>query len=485
MPDFYEMLQQAGWDEYQAPGALWLPELEIMYALSCLRRARWDDHDKARLRRHLIIMGPTGASKTTAAEKFLTDFVGARDFTETPAEQRHDAPTYFEFQAGTSWERIRGGMDENGLQIPIAKATDVLLCGELMDFLGHTTSSRRNKIDSLNTFLETGKMTVALVKARRASLSGEDRKQIEKYGIMYIEDMGTLSYRVVIPFVACTRFFSDDELQDVASSGLLSRLSIASWNPSPAEYIEWWNIADGGWNDVSKHRDHIQRVNKRMRELNWKIVPFPRKFMSDAMAYLDQLYAEVETQKSLHPAVLRSRRDVGFVAQCITGAAVMRTASELLDSDVEHVGRLEYTIDDLDMAKKFISQRVMSLQNLLDINNLEKTGISAKATKFGEEQIGNYLKLLDAFILGKDGILLRGQSFHRVDLVRAIMDMEDRSQAQAYRITDKMREAGLVTRPTMRELRISEQLWNDRYAHHDPDWVQAQKEAKLEDDEDE
>lgn len=447
-----------GRDEFLEPGGIWLPEMEVNFALAVLKRARWDDYTLPRLRRHSMIVGPMGVAKSTLAERFLRDYCGLQNILAAK-DLDTSRGTYFEFQSGTSWERIRGGISDGIVQVPIARTTDMLLCSELFDFLGHSPPARKQRIDALNTFLESGEMSVNLVKMTGSYVDGEQQEKLDKYSVIYNPELGSLFYHAITPLIACTRFFEEDEIGQMRNSGLLSRFSIVAWTPNKADQLIYYENARRP-RGISPRRAGITNLNLHLRRIKWTQVNYPDvRMVEDGTDYLWSLLSDVEEDTGAEPTETRSLRDIGFVAQCITAAAVLRTGMETLGMDNVEV-KLEYDAKDMRAVRDLIDVRASASRIFLDRYAATEDKKRGRPKVIGDRE--QLLQLLRGFMYDDEGEVT-SKSFDSNDFVKHIMSEVKVTRAHAYTRIKNMIQLGILSRPSSGRLSVTEETWESEF----------------------
>lgn len=353
------MAQIAGSQEYHGGGQMWYPEYLIQTSLSGLRRATWDDNQRARLRRHILVMAGPSCWKSTTSRTWLSEYVGAVDIGEVTTE--NEAAVSLPWTSGVSWEKARGSAAQNGRPLtPLLPLANFFIASEFQSFLGRVPQKRAMMTENLNETLEEGRISVGLVKmgSRNPRHLEQDRERLATYGVTYNPDTNFISYPVRGAAICCTRPFAPEVHTELELSGLLSRFRLMWWRPSAEAYKAAWEKGPG---DPSEHRPALQRLCRMIWESEFRVVNYPpRGLMLVVKNALSRIYAEMEGKLGIPVEKMRSMRDEVDAAQLITVHAVLRTLSPAWRDPNSPTAltfdRLSYLEEDATWAARYIER---------------------------------------------------------------------------------------------------------------------------------
>lgn len=435
---------QAGLAEFKAPGEVFFRGAAIAYLLQSTGRSVYDDNPRARLRQNVMFYGPHGAVKTTCAKAYLYDYCGAADL--ATMDPGHDLAIVLDMGGkGMTWERQRGGATAAGDFIPpLLMEPDFAVVPELFSTLGHTPATQAERMDTFNEMLEEGRITVSL--SKMFNKSEEEREELSESireasngRVHYNAKHAIISYDVRLSTFACSRYFTKNQDEMLEYSGFQSRFSFAAWHPDHAAFAAY-RRDPYGVRDESKWKV-LRALNERAWRTTYDEVPYPPKHMVSAMMdFFFRTYERISEETNIPVGELSGSRDTVTAAQLLTACAIDRTIWEMHRSKDEtlHVKRLDYTEDDLWLAKQLSMPR---LQQLYD-NNLGKAG--------GDPHQDS----ADALLLAYHEHLQRKQratgedvsTFSAKQFVPWATDRNDVSRATAYRRLKSMLEAGFIER---------------------------------------
>jgi hypothetical protein len=435
-PIFFEV-ERAGREEYGDAGSVWYTEMEITYLLACLKRGTYSDNPRARLRRHMMILGPIGDGKSTGSKAFLRDYIGACDILSAPSD--YIGPTYYSLESGTGWERARGTATGDRLGVPWLPRADFWYCSEFMDFLGHGPASK-DKGEHLNRAFEEGDIVVALAKLVGIQSTDAQREIMERFKIVFDANEGILQYRTNASFIGCSRPLASSVRETMEESGLSSRVVPAAWNSNRIQArTTWWN----GPGRVSSLQPSIRKFNEIAWLTNFEIVPYPPKDLIQIVQQVhDGPYRELEDDIGVPTSTLRTLRDYGRIAQLVTAAAVSRVVSKLTEG--QYIEKLEYEDEDAKLACLLSENYISALFQKYNVEG----GSEPKTT--GDHD------LLQSFIMEEPD--KRKNGFTQRDLVSWLEQKGRRSRSTAYNHIHAMEKSGLVTRVAPRYLIAAHEL---------------------------
>jgi hypothetical protein len=261
--DLLRLASRVGQQSYGKSGAQWMRELTITHALAALRRRGYDDEPLARLKRHLMIVGPAAAGKSSASSKFLNKYARVvptegppapreeydralfacreaflRDEEPDPRDWETVAPRMFEVTGRTTWEKMTGSFGREGeIVVSGLMGSDYCYVTELYQLLGALPQDIQKRAMDLYTVLEEGRSVVELIKGvtkvggKRAE---SNLKTAEAWRMQYHPSMGRLEYTTQATFIACTTPIEKrDKNGEVAhilrELGFLSRYHISAY----------------------------------------------------------------------------------------------------------------------------------------------------------------------------------------------------------------------------------------------------------------
>lgn len=349
-------VEEAGAFEYHEAGRFWYPHLEVAYLLGCLRRPTWSDNVRARLRRHELLYGDRGIWKTSIAKAMLKTYGNSNDLVNvsTQDEARLERPVMMDLGGGgISWERARGSSTQKGdILEPYLPIVNWMFSGELLKWLGSQKSTQDERVNTLNEIMEEGTVTVALVKmgGNSAAKLAAVAERLQAMNVRFNPDLGLMQYDVNLAFVACSRYFSEDEQQRFASSGFLSRFHIAHWNPTEDEFRGAWRKMPG--DGAAPNAEVIKEFNTKAWRMQVPDVPYPpRALMLQVQAAYDRVYTKIEQEFKVPAMQVRSMRDTVDMAQLITAKAFARTVQ---NTDGYLVPVLQYEEEDAKWAARYV-----------------------------------------------------------------------------------------------------------------------------------
>lgn len=399
-------VRDAGRSRWKSPGALYLPQLQIAHVLKCLRFKHYPDNPAARLRRHTLLYGPTGAIKTTVCTKFLTDYAGAANIA-IPSDPyvKGLVPTFLNMGGKSiTWERMRGGCTQEGAFIPpLLMEADYYLAGELFSFLGHRQAEQAERMDVMNEIMEEGTVTVALNKMFNMSEKAREALEEEfdgKDDIFFNAKHAILSYNVNGVLFSASRFFTEEQEELLTTSGFKSRNNIASWHPSDSEDAIY-RRRQFGKEDLAQTA-RIRDWNIRAWQTRFADVPYPDESMvNDVMDHYHDTYDRIRAETGLRIEQIGNTRDTMDAAQLLTASATIRVLSEKDWSKpgVGPVPTLKYIPSDVEWVKNFSQPRLNTLYDtLLGKNELDAKINEARETlvTFVSKKTGDYPNILEA-----------------------------------------------------------------------------------------
>lgn len=373
MTTIFDVAAIAGEEVYRAPGHLWYPRFQVQFQLACLRRANYDDVQRARLRQHLLITGPYGWWKSSAAAAFVVDIAGCKDIVTMP-KGRPSVPTFLGLGGqGITSERQRGGANDDGEPVePLVVDPAILFAPELLSYLGRDPKEMQKRVDSLDELLEEGYATVSLVKMRNWKPDKERVAELENQGVTYNPDRGIMRYNVTCAFLACTVPFESKVSEHLASTGFLSRLHISNWEAKDEEVKRMFRLGAGKPGEAI---EQLTIYNRKAWRIHFDRVEHPSDaMMSPVVAAYDRTFSRIEREMKIRAAELRTGRVRGEVAQIITAMAAARAVAttkldeeELIklemDGQFHHVPALTYTESDVDNAVKWVEHNAANIFN--------------------------------------------------------------------------------------------------------------------------
>lgn len=365
MTNIVKLAEMAGEEEYRAPGHTYYPALQITHLLRCAKMESYSDNARARLRRHTLLYGPTGATKSTCAASYLRDYIGAINIA-SPVADHASAPLYLDLGgSGITWERMRGGCTMTGAYIPpLLEKTDYMLNGELFSFLGHSPMQQAERMDTMNEVLEEGIITVALNKM--FNLSEKKRQRLEEdlqdTNVLYNARDAILSYKVKGVYVGASRFFTKDQREALSGSGFLSRLCISEWNPNPEQEFHYRRHQFGKRNTILQEK--ILAFNQKAWQCKFEEVRYPPIEMVDSL--IESFFATYERigdETGKRIGDIASSRDTIDAAQLLTASAIARAVEKRETPGIVH--EVVYEADDLQWAAKRSLSRLNHLYDAM------------------------------------------------------------------------------------------------------------------------
>lgn len=354
--------EECGRVEYNTGGAIWYPEMELMHVLASLNRTHFDDNPQARLRRHVLLIGPSGTGKTSAMRKFIEQYCTSHHLLGG-ANGDGSHPIHINLGEGTSWQRARGSIGMNGeVGLPFLMQANYYLAGELTDWLGHDQREMKDKVKAVNKAMEEGWTEVALVKGLSITGKALDRAEenCEKHGINFDRENKAFAYDVPGAFCSATYPLheSDPELwRYLEASGFLGRQSIAEWNPSDQALRAAYNQ---GFGNDAERGEELTRFNAKIWSTKFEEVPYPpKKMLQRLIDVYDNAYTEIEEDMGRDPKELRSMRDWNDCAQVLAAYAAIRLVDDADDGGITAptIETLNYKESDVMKAKRFIRDR--------------------------------------------------------------------------------------------------------------------------------
>lgn len=353
---------------YQSPGRAYGPGMAIAQALRCTKRSHYDDLPQVRTRRHPVLYGPRGSVKSSISRFFLFDLIGGVDMMDPNAVVKRGEwrPTILNVSSGSSWERLRGSISNDGQVIPpVLHSVDWIYASELMSFLGHTPSDRSKRIENLNEAQEEGRMSVFLVKAFNVPF--ERRKEVadeipDSAGYHYDPVHGYLHYDARFSMLSCSRILPEKLKDEMESSGYWSRQSIEFWDPTNAVAVDYANKKFGvatPENITLCRQKWLDLWNTKFLQVN---AP-PMAMKDELIHWFNAQLLLISEEKGQSFQDLFSARDDTDIMQLLTAAAIERISAARKPGDRSDVEAIDYTQADVLRTKAWLSARLAYLRS--------------------------------------------------------------------------------------------------------------------------
>ena len=237
--DAISKAKEIGREAYGYLGEVSLPELQLSYVLSALKRKSYDNSLNLRLRRHILLYWMRGLYKTSILNLFIRDCTPAVDVITDDALP-FDKPTYLQISGDITRERLRGSISKKNLIFPLIQKPDFIVSGELLTFMGSTKEQQHIMTNYMNRVLEEGIGEVGLVKMNDAKINEKTREDIKKRKIVFDEEEKVMRYEVNGTLFGATRDLEKDEIAYFEKSGFFDRLNIIRWQPSESQFKKQW-----------------------------------------------------------------------------------------------------------------------------------------------------------------------------------------------------------------------------------------------------
>lgn len=439
-----DLARNIGEIEYKRGGAMWMPELEVAYLLSTLGgpgnpRPYYDNSVGARLRRHVLMVAPRGWLKGTVSKRFIHGLTPAKDVIDLDESLNRDTPFVLNLSGqGISWPAMRGSVTRNGnVLTPLMALTDIYWAEELLSFLGSKVSQNDSKMEVMNEVLETGTVTISLVKMKDTKREAilKARQDWEDMGIKvkYNRASNMMQYKASGFFIGCTRPIEDDLWQKFEDSGLLSRMSIVRWDVSSEEALALPKSPLGPENNPAsaKYADQLLALNKKAWGVQWGKVPYPpQDYVEHVYKDILSLVEDMVDQFGIDAREIVSARIIPDIAQVITAFAVARTLEGRdTTNDGWYIKELEYVLQDRDKARDYMEGRRKQLwDEWMEEAKLDPMKSKLNATIHG---FGRNLDPRDPTFSGREWVYF-------------VETEHSKSQGTAYNWLSKMRELGWV-----------------------------------------
>lgn len=435
------MAQIAGRASYRAPGEVYLPELEAMHLIRCLRRQRYSDNKQARLRRHVMVVGPTDTAKSAIVTHFLKDLCGAVEY---GLDNPDGMPTYTNLAGGASFEKLRGGVAEGRIAPPMLHKVDYCFASEMFSFIGNTPPMMMQKIDQLNPAMEEERIIVNQLKL--AGVSEKEKDKFEAWAaesnVHYNRELNQIIYDCYSSFVFCTRFLKPDELQPMRDTGFLSRTVEGKWDPSQEILFHYHNDQFGEPDKTAEA--YLRTFNEYAWKAEYKFINYPPvEYVKKVVFAINKQYWHIAKETGRPFYEVRRGRTYADVAQLLTVMALCRELEKQ-----RGMGILKAVVDGLQYEPKDIDRVIQFRNHFISNVELEQQRLAREDSilEMANTELLVYLQKRIAIHEGDFGqeALELASSFKQSDLVNFICKTKNLSRVSAHNHIAKLKTAGYV-----------------------------------------
>lgn len=370
-------------------GQSYLTILEIGFITRALKKPTYTTG--VRVRQNTLVIAPSGAGKTYLAEQFYKNGIGGVDLFSPDAWKNEHGPRILWLTQGVKWERIRGSFNSRGeVEPPLLCYADIMVAGELLDFLGNPTE-RSEKIYNLNVATEEGRVSVYQVKG--TEIDEEAMKEMQEKcrdvpGFQYDSRLKGFSYKADVSFSGCAHYPEKKIEKEWRDSGYLSRHDTFWWEPGDDE-LEVYLAAP----KVTPNFSKLRPINEAMWRTEFKEIPPPPEYLLQPLRrWLVDEYMKIAKQSGTPLVEFGNLRDVISLTRTMTAFAVARIFETRALDDVTPVETIEYTQLDADMTKRYFMERIGHLAMKVQAMSSDIGGEGCP--QFAVSMLDTYLKSL-------------------------------------------------------------------------------------------
>lgn len=345
-------------------GAQILKALQIAFVLRATRKARFSGRMKMRLRGSVLITAVPGVGKSFVVDFFFKEICGARN-PILANNHNLEAPRVIDDDGEGSWESWRGGATSRGKLIePLILSGDFIVLTEMSSVTGEGRTLDIKRVRRLGTLVEEGRMTVTMNKLHEMD-DDEFREFAEAArevpGMHVSTRPRAYAFESDAVYVICTTPIGEKDLVQLKKAGFPGRFDCVEVELERHEEVNIIrDFGKFGQIDVSA----LKALNEDIWNTPVKEVPYPPAELLDDLAqkWLAEQADEISSASNTSPLDIVTLRDLGHIARLMAAHALARIFASRERGDRTPIETLEYTREDADFAKDYLTKHLNSLR---------------------------------------------------------------------------------------------------------------------------
>lgn len=457
----FDLARELGMKKNWTPGSIWLPELEVSYILTALRRRVCDDNERVRLRRHILVFAEKEVRKSSTVEDFIEKMTPMKPYHSATHGNGNDDPCYRYAGSGITLEKTRGGVSDGNFVQPWMHRVNWIVATELASFLGRDNEMVR-KVDTMNGYLEEGLVDVGQMGF--GQITGKRLEAVldwcENNNVTFDSEDKSMTYNCVSTFIGCSVPYEDDVMLKLDKTGFLSRFSVCHWRASRGEMEEYEDFIEStvfnGPQDTHRLEAELLKFNTYASKCRFKRVNAPvGEIPGAAYRWLKSEIRRIAKQYGLNPKEISNGRELAKVFQLLIAIGAERTIRNRMMAGIPagEIPGITYIEEDIDMVKHFLERYVTEIE-YYHAARAREAKVPRRTIAMVHDYIHNHL--------GYDSdVDLQDVTFQRKEFIDYLQYEHHLPQSSAYRITAEAVNEGLLSPVNSRVLRPGQVLRNE------------------------